>query len=243
VLYNVELKEVVSDDTGVMGAQVFSHETGTTTLMPIDGIFLAIGHQPNTALFQNKLVLDKEGFIKVHERTQKTSMPGVFAAGDVEDKVYRQAGVAAASGIKAALDADAFLAEQGVTPQLLKSHGEQLYCAQARQKRQNIPYLVSQQELDEYTAQVHDSLVVVLFVTQGCSVCTQMIPMVNELASELEGIAFAFVDANKAESLVQAHFVHKVPCVMAFSDNRLLGRYNGGMTKKELTHFIESLAR
>ena len=81
--------------------------------LPIDGFFLAIGHTPNTALFKNSLQLDAQGYIKVAGATQATSVPGVFAAGDVCDPHYQQAIVAAGSGAKAAIEAKAWLDEQG----------------------------------------------------------------------------------------------------------------------------------
>lgn len=81
--------------------------------LPIDGFFLAIGHTPNTALFKNSLQLDAQGYIQVAGATQATSVPGVFAAGDVCDPHYQQAIVAAGSGAKAAIEAKAWLDEQG----------------------------------------------------------------------------------------------------------------------------------
>ena len=78
----------------------------------IDGFFLAIGHKPNTDIFKTQIALDDQGYIKIEGNTQATSVPGVFAAGDVADPNYQQAIVAAASGCKAALDAEHFLMEQ-----------------------------------------------------------------------------------------------------------------------------------
>ena len=103
-------------DNGVEGAHLV-HRKGEADEkqydLPIDGFFLAIGHTPNTTLFKNSLQLDAQGYIQVAGATQATSVPGVFAAGDVCDPHYQQAIVAAGSGAKAAIEAKAWLDEQG----------------------------------------------------------------------------------------------------------------------------------
>jgi thioredoxin reductase (NADPH) len=100
--------EEIHGDTAVTGATLRNVKTGETTEHPTDGVFMAIGHTPNTSLFEGQLEL-ANGYIVVEEPTTKTSVPGVFAAGDVTDLVYRQAVTAAGQGCKAAMDAERFL--------------------------------------------------------------------------------------------------------------------------------------
>jgi thioredoxin reductase (NADPH) len=114
VRYGVQIKEVMGNDDKVTGLLVVDSD-GIEKVEPVDGIFVAIGHTPNTTLFKDSLKLDNHGHIIVEGRMQETSVRGVFAAGDVEDSRYRQAGVAAGSGIKAGLDAIAFLDDIGFT--------------------------------------------------------------------------------------------------------------------------------
>ncbi len=114
ILFNTNTESLFGDEV-LEGARVVSFK-GTPREdhynIDIDGFFLAIGHQPNTALFDGALDLDEGGYIKVKSPSTATNVPGVFAAGDVADPHYRQAIVAAASGARAAIDAERFLIEQ-----------------------------------------------------------------------------------------------------------------------------------
>jgi thioredoxin reductase (NADPH) len=94
------------------GLRLKDRLTGATKDIEVDGAFVAIGHKPATELFQGKLKLDDEGYIEVETGSTRTSIPGVFACGDVMDKVYRQAVTAAGTGCMAALDAEKYLAAQ-----------------------------------------------------------------------------------------------------------------------------------
>lgn len=108
ILFGHNTAEVLGDETGVTGALLRKND-GTETKIDIAGFFLAIGHHPNTELFADQLELDTEGYIKVEGGSSKTSVEGVFAAGDVKDPHYRQAITAAGSGCVAALDCERFL--------------------------------------------------------------------------------------------------------------------------------------
>ncbi len=109
VLFEQNTAEVLGDEDGVTGVRLRHSTTGAEREIAVDGFFLAIGHHPNTELFAGQLELDTEGYIRVEPGTSKTSVEGVFAAGDVKDPHYRQAITAAGSGCIAALDCERFL--------------------------------------------------------------------------------------------------------------------------------------
>jgi thioredoxin reductase (NADPH) len=113
VIWNHTLEEVVGDENplGVTGAKIKDVNTGEVTLIPVHGVFIAIGHAPSTELFTGKLAMKDNGYLITAPDSTATNIPGVFAAGDVTDETYRQAVTAAGMGCMAALEAEKFLAE------------------------------------------------------------------------------------------------------------------------------------
>lgn len=109
VLYNTEVDEVIGDQV-VDGLRMVNNVTGEKSEIAITGLFIAIGHKPNTDIFKGQLDMDETGYLLTPGKSTKTNLPGVFAAGDVQDKEYRQAITAAGSGCMAALDAERYLA-------------------------------------------------------------------------------------------------------------------------------------
>ena len=116
IRYETEVDEVLGDQT-VEGLRIVNNQTGEKEEITITGLFIAIGHKPNTDIFKGQLEMDETGYIITDGKSTKTNRPGVFASGDAQDKIYRQAVTAAGTGCMAALDAERYLATIEAAPE------------------------------------------------------------------------------------------------------------------------------
>lgn len=113
IYWNSETLEVVGENK-TEAVRIMNNKTGEETIIPVSAFFVAIGHQPNSSIFNGWLDMDEAGYIKTIPGSSRTNIEGVFAAGDVQDKIYRQAVTAAGSGCMAALDAERYLSAKGI---------------------------------------------------------------------------------------------------------------------------------
>lgn len=241
VRYNVQPQEILGNDVQVTGVTLLNNKDNTTEHMPISGVFLAIGHIPNTVFLKDAIKLDPSGHIHLPDRTQQTTVKGVFAAGDVADDRYRQAGVSAGHGIAAALDATFFLNEIGFNEsyqtEIDRTHRAYVPAAESDYEVQEIA------SLDEFNTMIKsDKPSIVDFYAEWCPSCMQMLPAYAAVAEELkEKINFIKVDADTGAEIMKAYKVEKVPTLLAFKGGESVARHATTMTKRELFAFADTL--
>lgn len=240
VIYDSEVKAIYGDDTGVTSVDIYNNTTNTITNKPVSGVFLAIGHTPNSSLVKNLVSLDSDGYIITKGKTQETNVPGIFAAGDVEDKTYRQAGVAAGSGIRAGLDALNYLQERGFNAAVAKSlESHYLNVKEPLEvKKKVLIDIVSEEDFDALINQ--NSVVVVDFYTTNCPSCSHLLPTYEKVAAQLEGkVVCAKCNAEDVLELARRYKLSSVPSVMLFKDGQLVDQSLGSVPEEELMAFIQ----
>jgi len=236
VMYNVEVKEILGDGNQVTGVMLWSIKDRALKKYSTNGVFLAIGHKPNTQVFSSSVSCDNQGYIKMVDcRSQKTSIPGIFAAGDVEDGHYRQAIVSAGSGVKAAIDANTFLTEIG-----LNTHNKKLLES----------HLFMDNRLSGSIKEIRDvasfndvlaahNVVVVDFFKDDCPQCVEVEPIFVSIAQEYGHVAtFIKVNTQQLLDLSGRFHIYKVPSIMIFKQGALVARYSA-INKDQLRSAIE----
>ena len=127
IVYNKKVLEIIGDGDSVTDIKIIDIETYEEELLPVSGVFLAVGHNPNTDLYKELIEISEDGYIALTGRTQETSLPGIYAAGDVTDGQYRQAATANGDGVKAALDAVRHLRAKGFTQKVANEMQHRYY--------------------------------------------------------------------------------------------------------------------
>lgn len=241
VRYNVSIQEILGNDDHVTHIMVRDSAADTVTQEPIDGVFLAIGHEPNVWMLENQVNLTKTGHIALMGRTQKTNIEGVFAAGDVADADYRQAGVAAGDGIKAALDADRFLAAQGYSQAVAREFDAIRFYPTVRDTVPLVEPLRDRATLEQNVLKPGNGLVIVDFYAQTCPSCMQMLPIFDRIAHRYADLLSIYAaDFDQVPEIAELLEVKKVPTMLIFSDGVLVEKSTEPHTYTELVAIIEA---
>lgn len=237
VCYNSEVRDIKGNDTDVTHVELYNNKTDETTSLEVQGVFLAIGHTPNTELFKNFIEIDEQGYITMDGRTQKTSLPGVFAAGDVEDHDYKQAVVAAGRGSIAALDSERFLRDVGFSTAMAEQLKTRFFDG-FKDETLKISLIKTIGEFDDMAKDTGKALCID-FYAPYCPSCMGMLPAVESVAYQYSNQAnFVKVDLTQSSELAKKLNISKVPCFIVMKEGQEVGRQDSAMSKKELYDFV-----
>lgn len=241
--YNRGITHIEGDGDKVTHIVVEDTQTHQAEKREIDGVFLAIGHVPNSEIFAPYVARESSGHIIAYNRTQHTSCPGVFVAGDVADHVYMQAGKAAGDGTAAGIDAARFLMSAGYSPEIAQElRTQNIVRASRRSITGMIPQVTSVQELNK--AIDSSDIVVCELYTDGCPPCKALAPVFDSVAHELSDIAlFIKVFGPDAEDIIRDRriAITKYPAIIVFVKGQFAARYYPDMSTLTRTELIEHI--
>lgn len=237
ILYNTEITNIKGENNKLTSIEIKNKSTGTIEQLFIKGLYCALGYEPNTALFKDILELNPEGYIKVKDSRQRTSIDGVFAAGnvEVEDKILQKAGVAAGRGEAAGLAVIDYLQAQGFTPLKLEFSNNQLLSNNDAVKEANtVSDLKSEIARNKY--------VIVEFFAHYCSHCREIAPHFEAVAQEYSpNIKFLKVDIEKLPDTIDIFNISGIPYIQSFADGKPRTNIKGVHTKQQIKNLAEEL--
>jgi thioredoxin reductase (NADPH) len=248
ILWNTEAVDAFGGGGKMEGLKVRNNQTGEERDLPVRGLFYAVGHQPNTSLFQGQLELDEIGYIAVKPGSVATSVDGVFAAGDVQDHVYRQAITAAGTGCMAALLAERWLSEHNLIQEYRQSESAEIY--EPQQTSETPADTAETFDIDKtrhyggYALRklFHegDRLLMVKYVSPTCGPCKILKPILDKVVDEYDGqLYFIEIDIEADPEVAQMGQVTGTPTVQFFKDQELLQEIRGVKQKSDFRQILD----
>jgi thioredoxin reductase (NADPH) len=237
VEFNRQVRAVYGDGDKVTSIDISDAVSNETFNRPVDGVFLAVGHEPRTKVFANSVALDTHGYIRVYDCSQRTSRPGVFAAGDVHDSLYRQAGVAAGSGIKAAIEAAQFLQRNGWSAAVASAIKKRHFVGD----KPGVSCVRELTSLDQLKLEVLKSPqpAIIDFYAHYCPPCMGMLPIYEAVARNFcDRVSFFKVDTASNPDIEEELQVQRVPCFVVYKDGQQIARYHSEMNKTQMIDFV-----
>lgn len=232
------------------GIRVRNTETGTESNLAVNGLFYAIGHTPNTGLFQGQLELDHIGYIKPKHGSVETSVEGVYAVGDVQDHEFRQAITAAGSGCMGAMLAERWLSANGLTQEFhqtessLETPAPVAETPRVRETSENFDIKLTRHE-GAYALRklFHDSdrLIVVKYASPSCGPCHSLKPILSKVVDEFDGkIHYVEIDIEEDPEIAENAGVVGTPTIQYFKDKALVTELKGVKPKSQYRELIAS---
>jgi len=232
------------------GIRVRNTETGTESNLAVNGLFYAIGHTPNTGLFQGQLELDHIGYIRPKHGSVETSVEGVYAVGDVQDHEFRQAITAAGSGCMGAMLAERWLSANGLTQEFhqtessLETPVPVAETPRVRETSENFDIKLTRHE-GAYALRklFHDSdrLIVVKYASPSCGPCHSLKPILSKVVDEFDGkIHYVEIDIEEDPEIAENAGVVGTPTIQYFKDKALVTELKGVKPKSQYRELIAS---
>ena len=250
VHWNTEAIDVFGSNGKMEGLKIYNNKTKQESNLPIRGLFYAIGHNPNTSLFNGQLELDNIGYIKVKLGTVDTNVEGVYAAGDVQDDEYRQAITAAGTGCMAALVAEKWLSEKNLITEYrqVTSQAKQPSLEAKPETKADTPEtfdINNTRHVGGYALRklFHDSdrLLMVKYVSPTCGPCRTLKPILSKVIDEYEGkIHFVEIDIEDDPEIAKQAGVVGTPTIQFFKDKEIVKQLKGVKQKSEFRQVIDS---
>lgn len=246
VHFNTQVVDIASNEkdqmTGVIVGDTKSNEERT---LNVKGLFYGIGHMPNSQLLEGQVDLDHAGYVLVRNGGAETSVPGVFAAGDLQDPEWRQAVTAAGSGCMAALSAERYLAKNNL---LVEFHQPKAQVAKKELSSEdvNMGFDIS---LTKHKGQYalrklyHESprLVIVLYTSPTCGPCRTLKPILGKVVDEYEkDLHLVEIDIEEDPEIAEAADIMGTPCVQFFKQKEMIKSMSGVKMKKDYREIIEA---
>ncbi|KAK8690264.1 hypothetical protein V6N13_088964 [Hibiscus sabdariffa] len=244
--FNTEAVDVVSNTKGQMsGILTRKVDTGEESVLEAKGLFYGIGHSPNSQLLQGQVKLDSSGYVLVEEGTAKTSVEGVFAAGDVQDHEWRQAVTAAGSGCIAALSVERYLVRNDLLVEFHQPQTEEAKKELTDRDAQEGFDITLTKHKGQYALRklYHGSprLLCVLYTSPTCGPCRTLKPILSKVIDEFDqNVHFIEIDIEEDPEIAEAAGIMGTPCVQFFKNKEMLRTVSGVKMKTEYREFIEA---
>ncbi|GMH29403.1 hypothetical protein Nepgr_031246 [Nepenthes gracilis] len=246
VHFNAEAVDVVGNTKGQMsGILIRKTDSGKESVLEAKGLFYGIGHSPNSKLLEGQIELDHSGYVVVKDGTAKTSVEGVFAAGDVQDHEWRQAITAAGTGCIAALSIERYLTSNNLLVEFHQPQKEEVKKELSDRDVQEGFDITITKHKGQYALRklYHESprLLCVLYTAPTCGPCRTLKPILSTVIDEFDkNVHFVEIDIEEDQEIAEAAGIMGTPCVQFFKNKDLLRTVSGVKMKKEYREFIVS---
>lgn len=253
--YETEVKEIIGDENKII--KIIATKDKKEINLEISGLFIAIGHTPNTSLIKDIVQLTKEGLVECIGRSQTTSVPGVFAAGEIEDGKYRQAGVCAGNGIKASLDASEFLIKQEINSSFITSH-EKIWkkndktcvngvCSvnvnslneSTQNKKKKIIDIKSKTAYENIINENKKKYYLIELYATFCPACTVMKKALEEYITSNNALETYMINIENIPEIADKFNISSIPVLILMDGKKEIARAIGSMDTKKIENWLK----